>query len=344
LNPKVVPPSPTQRQLTASDVATLVRASFGPRAAVADAAPLTGGGFAAVWRVRLDDGRDTVLKVGPPPSVRLLSYETDLLAAEAAYFRLVRDAGVPVPHVLHYGADSGVLDGEWLFTGFLDGTALPALPATANDAGARYDAGAAVARVHRLTGNRYGYTGNRTHAATWRLAFTAIIDELLTDAAAWNVTLPVPVDRIRDVVARHAPVLDIVDRPALLHFDLWDGNLLAAIDAGGTTRLTGLVDGERHLYGDWLLDLVSPCLLRRIEDEPHHPFLRGYAAETGEPFVADETVRRRLTLYRLHLYLIMLIEIPSRGMTGPYADARRARLNPLFQYEFATLVRPSLLT
>jgi hypothetical protein len=48
-----------------------------------------------------------------------------------------------------------------------------------------------------------------------------------------------------------------------------------------------------------------------------------------------------LTLYRLHLYLIMLIEIPSRGMTGPYADARRDRLNPLLQHEFTTLEHAS---
>lgn len=114
-------------------------------------------------------------------------------------------------------------------------------------------------------------------------------------------------------------------------------HLLAAIDADGATRLTGLVDGERHLYGDVLLDLVSPCLFRRIEDEPEHPFLRGYVAETGVPFVVDETVRRRLTLYRLHLYLIMPIEIPSRGMAGPYGDARRARLGPLFESEIAAL-------
>ena len=336
-NDPMAPPSPTQRRLTPHDVAKLVRISFGPQAEVADAAPLTGGGFAAVWRVRLADGRDSVLKVGPAPDARLLSYEKDLIAAEASYFRLVRQAGAaPVPEVLHHGQ-------HWLFTGYLDGTALPALPTTADGAGARHDAGAAVARIHRLTGDRYGYTGDRAHGATWRQAFTAIIDDLLGDATAWNVTLPVPTDHVRDVVGRHAPVLDVVERPALLHFDLWDGNLLAAIDAAGATRLTGLVDGERHLYGDVLLDLVSPCLLRRIEDEPEHPFLRGYVAETGVPFVVDETVRRRLTLYRLHLYLIMLIEIPSRGMAGPYGDARRARLGPLFESEVAALDRASVV-
>jgi len=61
------------------------------------------------------------------------------------------------------------------------------------------------------------------------------------------------------------------------------------------------------------------------------------------PFVVDETVRRRLTLYRLHLYLIMLIEIPSRGMAGPYGDARRARLGPLFESEVAALDRASVV-
>ncbi len=54
-------PSPTQRRLTAADITALVHASFGPQAGITHAAPLTGGGFAAVWGVRLGDGRDTVL-------------------------------------------------------------------------------------------------------------------------------------------------------------------------------------------------------------------------------------------------------------------------------------------
>jgi aminoglycoside phosphotransferase (APT) family kinase protein len=337
-------PSPTQRELTAADVAALVRASFGPHAAIAHAAPLTGGGFAAVWRVQLDDGRDTVLKVGPPRGVGLLSYEKDLVAAEAAYFRLARDAGAPVPEVLHHGADPRVLDGDWLFATFLDGTALPELPSAVDAAGARYDAGAAVARVHRVTGDRYGYCGDRAHGVTWRQAFTTIMDELLADAIRWHVVLPAPPDHIRHLVTRHVAALDAVERPALLHFDLWDGNLLAAVDTSGTTRLTGLVDGERHLYGDFLLDLVSPCLLRRIEDEPEHPFLRGYVAESGEPIVFDEPARRRLTLYRLHLYLIMLVEMPSRGMTGANAQARRALLDPLFSAELTTLQHAAIVS
>jgi hypothetical protein len=81
--------SPTQCDLGVADIAALVRTGLG--AGVTDAAELTGGGFATVWRASLTDGRDVVVKVGPAPGARLLGYEDGLIAAEAEYFRLVGD-------------------------------------------------------------------------------------------------------------------------------------------------------------------------------------------------------------------------------------------------------------
>ena len=147
-----------------------------------------------------------------------------------------------------------------------------------DDGPARYDLGVALAALHRVTGERFGYDDDRAGGPTWRAAFTAMLDALLADAADWDVRLPVTPEQLHALVGRHADVLDEVRRPALLHFDCWDGNVLAAPDADGRLRLRGLVDGERFLYGDPLLDLVSPLLFRRVEDEPEHPLLRGYQA------------------------------------------------------------------
>ena len=172
-----------------------------------------------------------------------------------------------------------------------------------------------VARLHAITGEHYGYDGGRACGQTWREAYAAVIESLLEDAVEWNVSLVVPPERIRAAVARSSGVLDEVDRPALLHFDLWDGNALCAADANGRWGLAGLVDGERFLFGDPLLDFVSPALFRRIEEEPGHPFVAGYAAVSGRPTTFTEAERRTLELYRLHLYLLMTVEMPSRGMT-----------------------------
>ncbi|MEV6693692.1 fructosamine kinase family protein [Micromonospora sp. NPDC051196] len=329
------PLSPTQQVLSPDDVADCIAASFGDERQVVDCGPLAGGGFATVWWVRLDHGGDVVLKVGPPSHVPLLRYEAGMLAAEARYFRLVaaRAPQVPVPPVLHHGRDARL--GEWLVTGRLPGRALPDLDGA--DEGARYDFGAAMATLHRITGDRFGYDAGRTGDSTWSAAFTAIIEDLLADAADWQVTLPAPPQRFRALVARHADRLDQVRRPALLHFDGWDGNVLAAPDERGAYRMCGLVDGERFLYGDPVLDLVSPLLFRRAEDEPAHPFLRGYAETAGTPLVFDAGVRRRLALYRMHLHLLMTVEMPSRGITVDNDPGRHTLLAELLDRDLADL-------
>ncbi|MEU4421335.1 phosphotransferase [Actinoplanes sp. NPDC024001] len=301
--------SPTQRDLELADIADVVSTGLG--ADVVDGSELTGGGFATVWRATLSDGRETVVKVGPPARAELLAYEKDLLRAEVEYFRLVREhaAGVPVPEVLAAGP-------HWVITSLLPGRAL-----TEGDApAARRQLGAAIAQVHTITGTTYGYTGDRPSGADWPTAFAAMIDSLRADAARWQVPLP-PLD---GVVDRHRAALAAVTTPALLHFDLWDGNVLVAPDGS----LSGLVDGERHLYGDPLLDLVSPALFRRIEDEPAHPFLAGYAPSAP----LDRT---RLSLYRVHLYLLMLAEGPSRGI--PVTDGRHDFVTGLLTAELAAL-------
>lgn len=318
--------SPTQQQLDAPVIKALVAASLGADAT--RCVELTGGGFAAVWRADLADGRSVVVKVGPRPEVPLLRYEAGMIAAEAEYLALVRAgaAAVPVPRVLHYSAGGDVVAGEWLVTTFLPGTPLPRLRAEApevDDAPVRRDLGAAIAAVHRIVGGRFGYSGDRPHAATWREAFTAMVESTVADAAAWGVRLASPPARVRAALDRHAALLDLVTRPALLHFDLWDGNVLASVGPDGRARLTGLVDGERYLYGDPLLDLVSAALLRRIEDEPGHPFLEGYANSAAQPMVLDEPAVRRMALYRMHMYLLLAAEMPSRGMVTS-ADKPRA--------------------
>lgn len=294
---------------------------------VHEATELVGGGFAAVWRLDLADGRTVVLKVGPAPETPLLRYETDLISAEAEYFRLV-GALAPVPSVLFH-------DGDHVVTSFLPGTALTELPGAAQERRrfgvpqVRRQLGAAIAAVHTVTGDRFGYTGARAHGGTWPDAFAAIIEDLLADAVDWKVELPVTPAAIRGAVAAHRDVLSTVDRPALLHFDLWDGNVLA-----GDGRLAGLVDGERYLYGDPLLDFVSPAILRRIEEEPDNPFVHGYF---GEPTTFDGSARRRLGLYRLHMYLLMTVEMPSRGMTGPESKGRDDLVRSLLAEEISRL-------
>jgi aminoglycoside phosphotransferase (APT) family kinase protein len=312
--------SQTQRQFRADEVENLLTGALGPGRRASEAVELTGGGFAAVWRARLSDGQDVVLKTAPPLDAVLLCYESGLLRVEADYFRRVRReaAAVPMPEVLHLDPQH-----TWMATTCLPGTPLSQLPG-AGAATVRHELGQALARLHALDGPEFGYQGpGRRRGPSWRAVFLDIIDDLLADAARLGAELPRPAEEIRSILGPASAVLDQVRKPALVHFDLWDGNVLAAPDPSGTLRLTGLVDGERSLHADPLIDFVSANLFGAIEDEPKHPLVLGYGQALGRPLLWDAPARARIQLYRAWLYLVMNVEIPTRALTGDANLERR---------------------
>lgn len=319
--------SPTQRSLTPGDVAAMLRERFGRTAVHCGA--LTGGTFASVWRATLDDGTEAVVKVGPAPGVPLLRYERGVIAAEARYYRLAAGApGVPVPAVLE-------ADDEVVVVGLLPGRPLTEEPEEADSV--RRELGTALRSLHTVTGDRFGYDGEgRAGGASWSAAFAAMTADVLADGRDWRVELPVPPEQVMDAIARHTAVLDEVREPSLVHFDLWDGNVLCR---GG--RLTGLVDGERYFWGDPLFDFVCTAIGRRIEQEPAHPVLRGYYGAASHSFT--EAQRARLMLYRIHFCLLLLIEMPSRAMTGEVERERRERVTPGLLADLRDLGRPDTI-
>ena len=305
----------TKVAVTEAELAAMVRRGFGSDARVSELVELTEGYYNAAYRLRLADGQVFVLKVAPPPGMDLLTHEVDLMRTEVRFFEEAREAGAPVPAIAFADLDRDLVGRDYMFLEELAGESLaqadPRL-STVDRGAVRRDLGTAIGRVQTVTGERYGYPLRDSHTwqPTWREAFLAMIDDILADAARLDSELPLPRPVIADRFARHAALLDAVDRPALVHFDLWDGNIFVR-QAGDGWRLTGLIDGERAFYGDPYAEFVSIALFRDIRQLPE--VLEGYAAATGEPVEFTEDVLRRIALYTGYLYLIMAIEGVTRG-------------------------------
>lgn len=176
--------------------------------------------------------------------------------------------------------------------------------------------GRQVAALHTLTGEAFGYPAEPfgpLHTA-WRPAFLEMVDAVLADADRFAVRLPRPADEIRALFAAQSPVLDEVTVPTLVHFDLWDGNILIEPEAPAGPRITAVIDAERAFWGDPLADFVSLALFADIEKDD--AFLTGYRAAGGKA-TFDPTARRRLSLYRAYLYLIMCVEATPRHYDTP---------------------------
>ncbi|WP_230534808.1 phosphotransferase family protein [Streptomyces griseomycini] len=294
-----------------------------PPGALARVRPLSGGTYNTVEELVLADGSRYVLKIPPAPATPGLRYERRLLVSEAAFCAGAAEAGVPAPRAVSLG-DDGV---HLLMTACPGASWTEAAPADGERTGLRRELGRQVARLHRVTGPGFGYPSGALGplVADWRTAFTAMTDAVLADARRYGARLPRPVDEVAGAVRAAGAALDGVTVPALVHFDLWPGNILVDRSATGEARIGGLVDGERMFWGDPLADFVSLALLDDIgKDEA---FLAGYR-EAGGRAGFDAEARVRLALYRAYLYLIMIVETVPRAPGGDHERWVRDAVGP----------------
>ncbi|MFL1430116.1 MULTISPECIES: phosphotransferase family protein [unclassified Nocardiopsis] len=303
--------------------------------------PLSGGTYNTVHLLAHTDGTETVLKTEPPTAQPRLSYEHRLLHTEARFYDLARPLlGALVPEPLDLESLPGEPERYRLLLTRLPGTPLEEVRAGLSPTGlaaVRRALGGALAPLHTLTGTAFGYPERPgLAAATWPDAFTAMVGALLADADRTGVVLPWDPDRVRGLVGAHRGLLAKVDAPALVHFDLWDGNILVD-GAPGAPALSGVIDAERAFWGDPAADLVSLALFGDIRADT--AFLEGYRA-AGATLEFTPDLLRRLALYRTYLHLIMYIEPATRGVPADRADRLRAFLRPLLDADLTALAHP----
>lgn len=296
-----------------------------PLGEVVDLDRLTGGMFATTFRATLADGTRVVVKTAPTATDRLLTYEHDLLRTEALVYGLA--AGRPdllMPRVLLTDFSRSVVPSDVVVASHLDGVPLMELEQDAarrDQLAARVlpQLGALMARLHTVTGDRFGYPDASTGLAapTWPEAFGRMVGALMQDAERWGTDLPA--DEVRSALRRHGTALGEVTRPALVHTDLWSGNLF--VDPG-SLALTGVIDPERALWGDPLLELAGADQMG-LGPVPE-ALLEGYGSAGGALDLGTPAGDARLLLYRMHMSLVLLVEIAPRGYSGPGVEQHRA--------------------
>jgi len=165
---------------------------------------MAGGDIAFVRLVDTDRG-DRIIVKAPPYDARV---EADGLAA-------LRAAGAPVPNVLH--ADEGLLVLEYLQAPESDGTEL----------------GRTLAAVHlATTDNTFGWECDNLIGALPQVNTTATDWPTFYVELRMRPFLHVLPDDLRGRLERACagPLPDLLDhdvRPALVHGDLWSGNVIA---------------------------------------------------------------------------------------------------------------------
>lgn len=270
---------------------------------------LKDGWFNAAYRVKRSSGDDLVLKIAPPPEVKLLRYEENILQVEVETMRLVAaKTDVPVPKIFAYDRERKEVDCEYFFMEVLEGVPYNTVRsdfAEDQQRSIHNGVGMSLRSLHDLKGESFGLY-NRPIYSTWADAFRHMWDDLRQDGADLDVDLP---DGAFEAGESLFEVLEVVETPSFVHWDLWDGNIF--VDGG---RLTGIIDFERAMWADPLIETTF------LEDRVG--LLEGYGVDIKTlPFA-----RERRLLYDLYLFLIMVIETKFRGFTPEHEAWPRGKL------------------
>jgi aminoglycoside phosphotransferase (APT) family kinase protein len=263
------------------------------------------GWFNAVYRLELSDGSICILKVAPPPKVRVLRYEHNIIATEVDTLRLVAErTQVPVPEVLAWDHACTVLSSPYFLMSQCPGELLSALrPTLDDDAQSEIDAQIArhVAAINAITAPAFGRPESTApHDRKWSAALERLVTGHLEDASDAGVELPLPYDDFTSMLDGQSPFLDVVTTPRVVHWDLWDTNVF--IDPESLT-VTGVIDFERVLWADPLME--AQFVGKRAND----PMVEAY----GTPLFDQPYALERRRFYDLYLYLVMYIECAYRS-------------------------------
>lgn len=284
-----------------------------PEHRLADVSECTDGWFNAVYTLRFVDHDPVILKIAPPPAVRVMRYEKDIITTEVRTMRLLGErTELPVPRIIHWDPSCDIISSPYFLMTACSGVSLQGQRANLEPhEAAAIDAQIAgvIATINSISGDYFGRPHeNAPRSSTWVDAFHLLIEDLMADANDASVVLPETPSHMANLIHRLTDeLLSTVTQPRLVHWDLWDTNVF--IDPVHI-EVTGIIDFERALWAD-------PLMEAQFVGKRESGVL---AARYGVDLLGDEAAANRRRIYDLYLYLVMIVESGFRNYDNDHIE------------------------
>lgn len=304
-------PRDFQQPVTAAEIQAMCQRCFGHvhvRSAVEDG----WGSYNNTYRV--DIGEPVILRVAPEPA-RESRITRGLMRNEHASVPYLAPIAALLPRTLAVDFTHEIIDRDYLFQSMLTGVVAPERMATLPRpqwSPVFRRIGEINRQINAVRGDHFGPIRGPGHAS-WSDTVVAY----LSDAAADLDDAGIESEDIRAIVnaaENDRALLDEITEPRLLHGDLWTTNIMVDPDAS-EWRITGVLDGDRTMWGDPEADRAIH-MTRRKPGTERDAFWEGY----GEL----PMTRRSLYYEAMHL-ATSRYELHQRGYDDRLAETN-ARL------------------
>lgn len=289
-------------QLSPAQIDILCRRAFGPEVCVIESTPLGGGTFNLVYHLELSHGSSVVLRIAPPSTSIPYWDDVALMRREYAIQPHLASLGSLIPPVLFVDFTRQLIDRDYMLQSYCAGERWEDVIDELDEAdnlSLWRQFGAILRRLHDTTGEGFGWPAPGQWYATWVEAITVRFLQIIAYLEQGNQNTN-SLHQVFAYLQAQPQRLAEVQRPCLLHGDLWCFNLL--IDRQFTPpQIVGVIDADRAWWGDPLADMTNFLLAIRTEEPEWQAPIAAFCGSYG-PLAPDEAAKRRLTLYKaMHL-------------------------------------------
>ncbi len=259
------------RPLTEEEVKSISAHHF-PNQTIREITVLKGGLFNNTVRIDYAGYPSVVLRAGPVRRDLLLPFEYNLMEAEAEVDRLCSQHNIPCSRLLAVDTSKKLVNRDYMLVEYIPSVSLSdsSVPQSAKSELYR-QTGRYMAMLHSIGGPCFGRVAKVVSGKGFSRWSEAILDEL-SDIARMlrkeNLMEDSLLDDISCLFAGYSPLFDQVQKPRLVHTDLWEGNVLVQEDHG-QWNVAAIIDGDRAFFGDPDYDFATPWMM--TED-----FIAGY--------------------------------------------------------------------
>lgn len=153
-------------------------------------------------------------------------------------------------------------------------------------------------RINSIKGPYFGLPGQpEIQGEDWFFVFYRMFELGVMDARKRNIDLKISKDAMLGLLWRDREIFKEVAEPSLVHWDLWDGNVFVK-----NGKITGLIDWERSVYGDPLMEVGFRTYKKDIS------FQKGYGMET-----LTGSCLKRAVWYDVYLTMLIALEYEYRN-------------------------------
>lgn len=292
--------SATKHKPTKEILEKMTAAAF-PDSKAVNFKELKEGYFNAAYLIQLSDGRETVLKISPPKGTLVMTHEKNIMYSEVHSMKMIHNmTKVPVAEIYYYDSSNTLCNAEYFFMEKLKGESFSSIMDTLDEEDKRqiqYTTGTYNAELNGVTGTKFGYYGQSDkQGEDWFSVFKSMVTDTIKDAEHLSIDLHVESQTILQLLEQDKQYFVEVTTPKFVHWDLWAGNVFVE-----KNKVTGLIDFERCLWGD---ELIEVGFRSHNQDKD---FLRGYGIKEF-----SESQKIRITWYDLYLFLIVVLETDYR--------------------------------